>query len=176
VHTTLTITSITDLPEKIASTFLKAGLTPEALGLEGVSKIGGFLESQLKTHGGVVGFGMLFLTKLSLFTDHKTDSGLLADVDDTAKSLVTLNLLGLPQSPRRMINEFETADHFCTYKREQNPSLSANCNALDAILHSPNPSEYSEQIYKLTRFLCKTWCAGNPQDKWVCLQYAALGI
>lgn len=97
------------------------------------------------------------------------DSGLLADVDDTAKCIVATNLLGLRNDPTRMIEEFETQDHFRTYKVERNGSLSANCNALDALLHSPNPSQHVNSIVKVVQFLCKEWYAGHIQDKWVSL-------
>ena len=96
------------------------------------------------------------------------DSGLLADADDTAKTILTTNLLGIPTSPDRMIDEFEASNHFCTYKEERNASFSANCNVLDALLHTPHPADYCGPITKVTRFLCNVWYAGRIQDKWVC--------
>ena len=41
----------------ITSTLLKAGLTPDALGREELGKIAAFLQSQLVSQGGLVGFG-----------------------------------------------------------------------------------------------------------------------
>ncbi|TGO61196.1 hypothetical protein BCON_0029g00380 [Botryotinia convoluta] len=58
---------------EITSTFLKVGLSPEALGLEQMENV---------------------------------DSGILADVDDTAKSTVATNLLNLTSDPTKMITEF----------------------------------------------------------------------
>ncbi len=95
------------------------------------------------------------------------DSGILEDADDTAKTILSLNLLGIPTSPKRMIEEFEAPDHFRTYRYEQNGSFSANCNVLDALLHSNNPSDYISQIIKISRFLCHRFDSGNICDKWV---------
>ncbi|MCJ1439450.1 hypothetical protein MMC27_008844 [Xylographa pallens] len=121
----------------IASTLLKTGFTCEALGLKETEMIGTFLKSQLESHSGI------------------QDSELLADADDTAKSIMTTNLLGLPTSPDKMINEFEATTHFCTYKEELNESFSANCNVLDAILHSSSPGNYCPQIAKTAHFLSR---------------------
>jgi len=87
-------------------------------------------------------------------------------------TILTTNLLGIPTSPDKMIDEFEASNHFFTYKEERNESFSANCNVLDAILHSPNPADYYGPIAKVTRFLCRVWYSARVQDKWVCFKPA----
>ncbi|KAM7191493.1 hypothetical protein V8F33_008844 [Rhypophila sp. PSN 637] len=135
----------------ITSTLLKsrpsAGIlldSPES------TKIGAFLHSQFERHGGTVGF----------------DSGLLADVDDTAKTIISLRLLGLPVSPKTMIGEFEGQRNFRTYQHEQNGSFSANCNVLDALFHCQDPQGYRDQVVKVSRSLCTDLLSGRFRDKW----------
>ncbi|KAI9654815.1 MAG: geranylgeranyl pyrophosphate synthetase [Bathelium mastoideum] len=92
-----------------------------------------------------------------------------ADADDTAKTILTLNLLGSPISPNTLLQEFETKTHFKTYQQERDPSFSANCNVLNALLHVENPSDYIPQIEKTINFLCKTFqdSDNNVRDKWL---------
>lgn len=68
-----------------------------------------------------------------------------------------------------MIKEFEAKDHFRTYCSERDPSLSANCNVLLALLYSDNVSRYMPQILKCVKFICMCWWenAGSIKDKWV---------
>lgn len=96
-----------------------------------------------------------------------SDSGLLEDADDTAKAIVSLQLLGVPACPKRMIEEFEAPEHFRTYRLEQNWSFSANCNVLDALLDCDEPAAYHSQIVKVSRFLCGMFNSGQIKDKWV---------
>ena len=93
-----------------------------------------------------------------------------ADVDDTAKAISCLNVLGRPVSPESMIQTFEADTHFRTYAGERDPSCTANSNALLALLHQPDVSLYSNQILKITKFLCDYWWTsdGRIEDKWVC--------
>lgn len=92
----------------------------------------------------------------------------MSDSDDTAKGLLTLSLLGHSVNPTAMITQFESTSRFLTYPTERNPSLSANCNILDCLLHLPRPNEYNTQISKIVTFLCDTWDTGLVTDKWVC--------
>lgn len=71
-------------------------------------------------------------------------------------------------SPASLIREYEGDHHFRTYASERDPSLSANCNVLVALLHHPNPGRYLGQIEKCTRFICDEWyrCDGSISDKW----------
>lgn len=69
-----------------------------------------------------------------------------------------------------MIKEYEGPDHFKTYQSERNPSFSANCNVLNALLHtSPDANQYNAQIEKATAFVCDCWWEANGviTDKWV---------
>ncbi|KAF5873020.1 uncharacterized protein Bfra_008297 [Botrytis fragariae] len=58
------------------------------------------MQLKLESHGGVVG----------------SDSGLLANVDDRVKSIITKNLLGLASDPTKTIEEYGTEHSFRTYK------------------------------------------------------------
>lgn len=68
-----------------------------------------------------------------------------------------------------MIAAFESEDHFKTFRIERNPSFSANCNILNALLFMSEPSKYAPQILKATVFLCDLWYNGDARDKWVIL-------
>lgn len=89
-------------------------------------------------------------------------------MDDTAKTILCMKKLGRRSSPEAMIDSFETATHFCTYQGERNPSFTANCNALSALVAQPAPSHYSKQILKVVEFLCTAWWESdeNIKDKW----------
>lgn len=98
--------------------------------------------------------------------------GFAPDVDDTAKGILSLNMLGSCIGAEDMISSFEADDHFRTYPRERDPSFSANCNALLALLHQQNASRYSAEILKAVRFLCSYWWSSDNgvKDKWVSSQ------
>ena len=59
---------------------------------------------------------------------------------------------------------------FFTYKGERDPSFTANCNALIAILSDPDRipdmATYADTI---ASFICETWWNSDctPGDKWV---------
>ncbi len=99
--------------------------------------------------------------------------GVLSDVDDTSKGLMTLSMLRSGSydliGPEPMMETFEAATHFRTYPLEKDPSYSANCNVLLALLRQQNVSSYSAQISKTARFLCDQWWASDNgiNDKWV---------
>ena len=83
---------------------------------------------------------------------------ILADGDDTAKTVLTLNLLGRPTSPEQMISYFKgDSGHLRTFHRERDPSPSVNCNGLMAILWSPGVDRYLPHIENITHFLCNTY-------------------
>ncbi|CAJ2508475.1 Uu.00g135010.m01.CDS01 [Anthostomella pinea] len=110
------------------------------------------LSQALIDEGGTIGFASSFM----------------ADVDDTAKTLTCLKLLGRNARPEKMINMFEAEDYFKTYPKERNPSSSANCNALVALLCQNSPQHCLPQITKAVAFLCDTWwsAVSKIQDKW----------
>lgn len=92
-----------------------------------------------------------------------------ADADDTAKAVLVLNLLQSQVSPDAMLKAFETDHHFRTYPHERDPSFSANCNVLMALLHVEEPSLYTSQIEKASTFLHKHFRESpglQVQDKW----------
>ena len=92
----------------------------------------------------------------------------ISDADDTAKTILTLNLLGRDIRPDAMISYFKTNEgHFCTYPGERDASFSANCNILQALLYACNPQEYKEHIISTTSYLCEAWWKGEATDKWV---------
>ncbi|KAI0509178.1 hypothetical protein F5B22DRAFT_638190 [Xylaria bambusicola] len=122
---------------------------------ESTSTIRSYLKSQLDSCQGIVGW----------------DSNVLADADDTAKTILALHLLGSLADPAAMIEQFQFNGHFQTYKHERNPSLSANCNVLDALLHTPSPEEYLSEIKELTAFICEMYCSGQVLDKWNASEY-----
>jgi hypothetical protein len=66
-----------------------------------------------------------------------------------------------------MIAEFDGEGHFKTFTGERNPSFSANCNALVALLYTPDPDVYIDQVSKTVSFLCEAWWEGAINDKWV---------
>lgn len=98
-------------------------------------------------------------------------------MDDTAKTITTLTTLGRHASPKQMIKMFEANTHFRTYPGERDPSLTANCNALSALLRQPDVMNYGSQIQKITKFLCDYWWQSdeNIKDKWnTCYLYPSV--
>ena len=91
------------------------------------------------------------------------------DADDTAKSILVLNLAQRPTAPDALLRNFETETHFRTYEQERDPSFSANCNVLIALLHAPDPSRNVQAINKSARFLCDQYLSykSDIRDKWV---------
>ncbi|KAF7941448.1 hypothetical protein BELL_0061g00140 [Botrytis elliptica] len=134
----------------ILSTLLKSHFSNSVLGPYNLNILSEFLKKEFQAHEGIVGFAPLVL----------------ADADDTAKTIDTLNLLGDLVSPDKMISTYETATHFQTYGSERTASFSANCNVLSALLNVRDPSCYIKQIGKAASFLCKAWSLGKIQDKW----------
>lgn len=95
------------------------------------------------------------------------------DADDTAKSILVRNLLGVPTTPAKLIARFEGSDHFLTYGMERHPSLTTNCNVLSAILESPEPAQWLGQVEKCARFLIASWSRQDMPftDKWNTSEY-----
>jgi hypothetical protein len=95
--------------------------------------------------------------------------GLLSDADDTARTILTLTLLDFEIDSKAMMDKFESRSCFKTYIGERDPSFSANCNILNALLHVSDRVLYRDQIIKILIFICKLWDAGLVKDKWVCI-------
>lgn len=90
------------------------------------------------------------------------------DADDTAKTILTLNLLKRDVEPHQVISFFKAQNgHFCTYPGERDASFSANCNVLQALLHNKHREEYAHTIIVNASYPCGSWWEGNIRDKWV---------
>ncbi|KAI6261173.1 hypothetical protein MCOR19_002596 [Pyricularia oryzae] len=135
----------------ILSTLIQAGFTADDLKSPELQKMASILSRSLQDNG-IMGFS----------------PGIEADVDDTAKALICLGSLGQTISPEGMIKAFERETHFQTYANERDPSFSANCNALLALLCQADPSSCSAQILKVVQFLSNAWWIsdGPIKDKW----------
>ncbi|KAL8704955.1 MAG: hypothetical protein Q9201_001901 [Fulgogasparrea decipioides] len=135
----------------VLSTLLETGYTFEDLGCQELDFFTELLRNALDRGCGLIGFA----------------PGVDPDVDDTSKAIKLLNLAGGSASPAAMVNCFEGASNFRTYRAERNTSFSANCNVLGALLSVQDPSEYATQIEKAIRFLCDSlWNADTTVDKW----------
>lgn len=135
------------------STLIKAGFDLDPNSMPSVQKAHTYLYDALIADQGTVGF----------------TPSVCADADDTAKAILVLNLLQQQVSPDAMLKAFEADHHFKTYPHERDPSFSANCNVLLALLHAENPSQYESQIEKASRFLHKHFRESpdlEVQDKW----------
>lgn len=68
-----------------------------------------------------------------------------------------------------MVETFEADSHFRTYNKERDPSFTANCNVLAALLCQPDPDQFASQVLKAVKFLCDHWWSsdGKIDDKWV---------
>ena len=117
------------------------------------TKAASFLKAQLLAGKGAVGFA----------------PGLGADADDTAKSMLILSLLKQDVSIDPLLQHFESDAYFKTYPLERDPSFSANCNVLAALLHADDPTKYSSQIEKVVKFLLSVYEDHELKirDKWV---------
>ncbi|KAI0972982.1 aphidicolan-16beta-ol synthase [Xylaria arbuscula] len=145
------------------STLLRAGFTHADLEGPELTKMLDIMSHSFEVEKGVLGFAPYFE----------------ADVDDTAKTISSLNMLGRPVSPNTLIEVFEAETHFRTYAGERDPSPTANCNALLALLHQPDVSLFSTQIHKVAKFLVDFWwkADGKIVDKWnTCYLYPSVLI
>ncbi|EXL39270.1 hypothetical protein FOCG_18115 [Fusarium oxysporum f. sp. radicis-lycopersici 26381] len=136
----------------ILTTLLRSGIPASQLMSNELEKMIGILSASFGKEGGAIGYA----------------PGFQADVDDTAKAITALTILGRAPSPLQMLNIFEVTTHFRTYAGERDPSLTANCNALSALLEQPDVINYATQIQKTTKFLCDYWWQsdGKIKDKW----------
>lgn len=91
-----------------------------------------------------------------------------ADADDSAKAVVTLNLLGRRVCAKPLADHFRSKNgHFCTYPGERDASFSANCNVLRALLEAPDANHHVADMKSTLDFLCESWWSGAIKDKWV---------
>jgi hypothetical protein len=136
----------------ILSTLLRAGFTPSELSSPELDKMKDLLVRNYRAANGALGLA----------------PGIEPDVDDSAKAITTINLLGGSEDAARLCEVFEKETHFRVYPGERDSSFSANCNVLAALLHQPDTQKYSAQISKVAKFICeKRWRAdGDIDDKW----------
>ncbi|OJJ82720.1 uncharacterized protein ASPGLDRAFT_59136 [Aspergillus glaucus CBS 516.65] len=136
----------------VLTTLLHNGFMKEDLGIENTNTLYEKLHLALLKGNGIIGFA----------------PSLQADADDTAKALISVSMLGDPVPATGLLSEFEGKTHFRTYQGERDPSFTANCNALLALLSQPDLPALAPQIEKATTFLCDTWweADGHIGDKW----------
>ncbi|KAI4193816.1 MAG: hypothetical protein LQ346_003826 [Caloplaca aetnensis] len=132
------------------STLLAPGLLPRQLTGPEEEKLRQLFENALDQQDGVVGFA----------------PGILEDVDDTARALMTLQGLGKPANPARMVENFQTDSHFRTYKLEGSPSFSANCHVVLSLLGYSDLDGYEHHIERALTFLLGAEESGPISDKW----------
>ena len=120
------------------------------LEVQQVRLLSSFLAETMESQRGVVGFA----------------PGVLEDTDDTARSLLALQLLGNDVDPNPMIDKFQSDVCFQTYELEQDPSFSANCNVLMALLGSESVNEHLTQIEKTLKSLLLEWKKDDILEKW----------
>ncbi|ETS76585.1 hypothetical protein PFICI_11972 [Pestalotiopsis fici W106-1] len=127
----------------------EVGVQPTEQDSAGIAKV---LMDALSQYNGVLGFA----------------AGILPDVDDTAKGIETLELLGHGGSTsiEPLIHAFEGEQHFLTYKGERTPSVSANCNVLSLLLLREDRAQYVPQIAKAASFAINLAYNGHVKEKW----------
>jgi hypothetical protein len=113
-----------------------------------------------------------FFYNASMTSEQKIDIFVargLPDADDTAKSLISLLALKrAAHATDQLVAHFWKGDGFRTYGLERNSSLSANCNALKALLDLPITLEHTNCIKHTANYICEIWEKGQVSDKWVC--------
>ena len=158
------------------STLLGQGYTVGDLGCIWVEVLVRRLKYALEVGGGTTGFdkpefnvrehGLMLVA-----------SGVPHDADDTAKSIHTLQLVNdfsIPVKP--MTEKFYSGTHFRTFEMESNPSFSANCNVLIALLNDPKAEEHIDKIVMAVETLSHLWSRGQVKDKWVLSTSVAYAI
>ena len=136
----------------VLATLLEAGFNPGEVDQGHCSTITTYLADELSVGKGITGFS----------------PGVMSDADDTALSIESLLLSGISIDPAEMIKTFGKTSHFITYAHERDPSISANCNILIALLTSENCQIYMDQIAIALNFLIDKWNGRCFADKWVC--------
>ncbi|KAI1325992.1 hypothetical protein F5Y16DRAFT_400863 [Xylariaceae sp. FL0255] len=136
----------------VLSTLLYSGFLASDLASAALTTNTDGIEQAFASEGGVIGFAPC------------TEP----DVDDTVKDIISLNSLGHIVNMGKILELFEVDDHFRTYALERDPSFSANCNALSALLCHPDAKCYTPQILKAVTFICNhAWgCHGHIMDRW----------
>ncbi|KAF2759880.1 Ent-kaurene synthase, partial [Pseudovirgaria hyperparasitica] len=134
----------------VLTTLLESGLTVQDLGEDNVMYLADVLQDGLDRNGGCLGYG----------------PGFLEDADDTAKAVLLLQLVGRQPPVSALIERFGTDSLFRTYSSERNPSFSANCNVLLALISDADASQHVAEINSIVSSLCDAWTGSLPKDKW----------
>ncbi|MCJ1333655.1 hypothetical protein MMC10_010355 [Thelotrema lepadinum] len=134
----------------ISSALLDSGVKEDLLQDPDLASILEFLRDQFSTQPTGVGFAPESMP----------------DVDDTSKVLQVLAYSGHSPKARQLVERFFVGDYFQTYPMERNGSISANCNALRALLVADDSAEFSDQTCKTISYLCDSWFQGALKDKW----------
>ncbi|KAI9697360.1 MAG: hypothetical protein M1820_007866 [Bogoriella megaspora] len=134
----------------MTSTLLEAGVARNMLAPQDLENIADYLQTCLNIQGGTVGFA----------------PGVLSDADDTARAILSLSLLGRDVGADDLVSKFDSSSCFRTYSAERNPSLSANCNILNSLLHLNSPELYVTHINRTVEFLSSLWFQNQLKDKW----------
>ncbi|KAL8949003.1 MAG: hypothetical protein Q9222_004859 [Ikaeria aurantiellina] len=141
----------------IATTLLLGGFPKTSFSEDTIAGVISYLDDQFESQTALTGFGIL------------------ADADDTARTLLTLSLLGHPKPPDQMLSHFkQNGGPYMTYVGERDPSFSANCNVLLAVLHTAEPGKYNKEIERVVVYLCDVWADGPVKDKWALMQLLRL--
>ena len=154
---------------------MQAGFSKADLECKELHGLADIIERAFEEEGGIIGWGKSSSSAADFdaYFDRDGLTGPQAprtpDVDDTAKGLLALELLGRHVSPDRMIKVYEAGNHFTTFGAERDPSLTSQCHVLLALLHQPEMSRYYPQILKTAKFICDFWWTAdhNVKDKWV---------
>ncbi|KAI1459354.1 terpene synthase family protein [Annulohypoxylon moriforme] len=121
----------------LLSTLMRAGYSASDLACDELKKMKGIISQALIDEGWTLGFA----------------HHLSPDVDDTARALISMGLMisdSRELNIEPMINRFATKTHYRTYPFERNPSFTANCNVLLALLrHGSMPRHIPEVIKNL---------------------------
>lgn len=109
-----------------------------------------FFRGIIEKQSGVVGFA----------------PGILGDADDTACNLLTLYHLGTYADLGPMIEKFRSGSCFRTCQFEGNPSLSANCSVVLALIFCDRSEQYSALLQQVMQYLITIATSGEFLDKW----------
>ncbi|PYI10684.1 hypothetical protein BO78DRAFT_414321 [Aspergillus sclerotiicarbonarius CBS 121057] len=142
-------TCIFEVSWALSTLLMSLGL-PSADALAHLRPLGGCFESLLSHQNGLVGFA----------------PGILPDADDTARVLMTVEFLGTETDSGAMVQGFRSATCFKTYDFERNPSFSANCNVLLALVSSSTAQHHVLEIRATVDYLLGLWRTDNVSDKW----------
>ncbi|KAL8784071.1 MAG: hypothetical protein Q9213_004198 [Squamulea squamosa] len=149
------------------SNLLEGGFLPITLPSKSLEKIRTALARSLELGGGMMGLSEGASVGAWVSADECIGPGIVADGDDTAKAITTLNILGTSASTQPLITHFGGGGYFYTYPGERNPSLSTNCHVLKALVTAADCNVHIGQEVKVTHYLRTSAWTRQIEDKWV---------